>query len=351
MADWNSELYLKFKAERTQPAHDLAARIPLRDARSILDIGCGPGNSTAAVAARYPGARVLGVDSSENMVAAACAAHPEFEFRVCEAPQGLDALGGGFDIVFSNACLQWIPEHRTLLPALMRQLRPGGVLAVQIPVQQSQPMHRIIAETARREKWRTAFPAPPRAFHNLQQNEYFDVLGELTQEFTMWEITYYHRMPSHAAMLEWYRATGMRPYLDKLNKAQQEEFERDVSSQLVQAYQRRDHLPLPAPVLHSRAARRVKRGRNMNETIYRFEAVLQKVPDLNGAYVEFPYDVRAEFGKGRVKVHATFDGQPYDGSLVRMGTPGHILGVRRDIRAKIGKQPGDVVSVTVQERQ
>ena len=83
----------------------------------------------------------------------------------------------------------------------------------------------------------------------------------------------------------------------------------------------------------------------MNETIYRFEAVLQKVPDLNGAYVEFPYDVRAEFGKGRVKVHATF------GSLVRMGTPGHILGVRRDIRAKIGKQPGDVVSVTVQERQ
>ena len=85
----------------------------------------------------------------------------------------------------------------------------------------------------------------------------------------------------------------------------------------------------------------------MNETIYRFEAVLQKVPDLNGAYVEFPYDVRAEFGKGRVKVRATFDGQPYDGSLVRMGTPG----VRRDIRAKIGKQPGDVVSVTVQERQ
>ena len=210
MADWNSELYLKFKAERTQPAHDLAAR--------------------------YPGARVLGVDSSENMVAAACAAHPEFEFRVCEAPQGLDALGGGFDIVFSNACLQWIPEHRTLLPALMRQLRPGGVLAVQIPVQQSQPMHRIIAETARREKWRMAFPAPPRAFHNLQQNEYFDMLGELTQEFTMWEITYYHRMPSHAAMLEWYRATGMRPYLDKLNKAQQEEFQRDVSAQLVQAY-------------------------------------------------------------------------------------------------------------------
>ena len=89
----------------------------------------------------------------------------------------------------------------------------------------------------------------------------------------------------------------------------------------------------------------------MNETIYRFEAVLQKVPDLNGAYVEFPNDVRADFGKGRVKVRATFDGQPYDGSLVRMGTPGHILGVRRDIRAKIGKQPGDVVSVTVQERQ
>lgn len=89
----------------------------------------------------------------------------------------------------------------------------------------------------------------------------------------------------------------------------------------------------------------------MNPETYRFEAVIRKVPDIDGAYVEVPLDVRAVFGRGRVKVRATFDGVPYDGSLVRMGTPGHILGLRKDLRARIGKQPGDTVSVTVRERE
>jgi len=88
----------------------------------------------------------------------------------------------------------------------------------------------------------------------------------------------------------------------------------------------------------------------VNTKIYEFEAVIQKVPDLDGAFIEFPYDVREEFGKGRVKVHATFDGAEYDGSLVRMKTVNHIIGLRKDIRAQIGKQPGDNVKVTIQER-
>ena len=88
----------------------------------------------------------------------------------------------------------------------------------------------------------------------------------------------------------------------------------------------------------------------MNTKIYEFTAVIRKVPDIDGAYVEIPFDVREEFGKGRVKVHATFDGVGYDGSLVRMGTPCHILGLRKDIRARIGKQPGDTVAVRLQER-
>ncbi len=87
----------------------------------------------------------------------------------------------------------------------------------------------------------------------------------------------------------------------------------------------------------------------MNPRTYEFDAVLQKVPDLDGAYVEFPFDVRKEFGKGRVKVQAAFDGHPYRGSLVRMGTECHIIGVRKDIRAAIGKQPGDMVRVTIRE--
>ena len=88
----------------------------------------------------------------------------------------------------------------------------------------------------------------------------------------------------------------------------------------------------------------------MNEKIYEFDAELRKVPDIDGAYIEFPYDVRQEFGKGRVKVHAEFDGEPYDGSLVRMKTPGHIIGVRKDIRKKINKQPGDRIHLRIRER-
>ena len=84
---------------------------------------------------------------------------------------------------------------------------------------------------------------------------------------------------------------------------------------------------------------------------YEFEAVILKVPDIDGAYIEFPYDVREEFGKGRVEVHATFDGEPYDGSLVRMKTQNHIIGIRKDIRAKINKQPGDRINVTITERE
>jgi len=86
------------------------------------------------------------------------------------------------------------------------------------------------------------------------------------------------------------------------------------------------------------------------EQIYEFEAEIKKVPDINGAYVEIPFDVKEEFGKGRVSVHATFDGEPYDGSLVRIKTPCHIIGVRKDIREKIGKQPGDTIKVTLKER-
>lgn len=84
--------------------------------------------------------------------------------------------------------------------------------------------------------------------------------------------------------------------------------------------------------------------------LYEFEAVLKKVPDIDGAYIEIPFDVKAEFGKGRVPVMATFDGEPYEGSLVRMKTPCHILGVRKDIRAKINKQPGDTIKVTLKQR-
>jgi hypothetical protein len=85
--------------------------------------------------------------------------------------------------------------------------------------------------------------------------------------------------------------------------------------------------------------------------VYEFEAVIRKVEDIDGAYIEIPFDVKQEFGKGRVPVIATFDGERYEGSVVRMGTPCHIIGVRKDIRKKIGKQPGDTITVTLEERE
>lgn len=84
--------------------------------------------------------------------------------------------------------------------------------------------------------------------------------------------------------------------------------------------------------------------------LYEFEAEIKKVPDIDGAYIEIPFDVKVEFGKGRVKVYATFDGEPYEGSLVRMQTPCHIIGIRKEIRAKIDKQAGDIIKVTIKER-
>ena len=130
MADWNPLLYLKFSGERTRPAEDLAGSLPLRAPARVLDIGCGPGNSTAVLSRRFPAAELLGVDASPAMVRQAQAAFPQWQFRVCTLPEGLRALDGGWDVVFSNACLQWVPGHRQLIPALFGLLSQGGVLAV-----------------------------------------------------------------------------------------------------------------------------------------------------------------------------------------------------------------------------
>ena len=166
MSDWNPALYLRFKKERTQPAEDLAARLELTPAKA-LDVGCGPGNSTQVVANRFPGAKVLGVDFSSNMVGAAQRAHPELEFLQCDVSTQLDTLPHDFDLVFSNACIQWVPEHPRLLPGLLSLLNPGGVLAVQVPMNFQEPIHQIIARTVEREEWRERIPYH-RSFYTLK---------------------------------------------------------------------------------------------------------------------------------------------------------------------------------------
>ena len=127
MVTWDSEQYLRFKRERTQPARDLAMQLPPDDGSvtRVLDIGCGPGNSTAVLRERYPHAKILGVDSSPVMIETARKTYPDIDFQLCDVSARLDELPADFDVVFSNACIQWVPDHPHLIPGLLARLRVG----------------------------------------------------------------------------------------------------------------------------------------------------------------------------------------------------------------------------------
>lgn len=232
MADWNPEKYLLFKKQRTQPAIDLAARAAgCCKPQTIADIGCGPGNSTAVLKSVFPNARILGIDSSEAMIGRAKAEHPDMTFAVCRAQE----LTGRYDLLFSNACLQWIPDHDVLIPALMGRLNAGGVLAVQMPRNQSEPLYRIISEVAADPAWHVEHvKAQEREVPSPE--EYFDILSRCSSGFELWETTYYHVLPSHEHLVEWVRATRLRPYLEALSGPEKEAFEREILNRARQAY-------------------------------------------------------------------------------------------------------------------
>lgn len=235
MMDWDSAKYLKFGNERTQPAIDLVNRIYLERPKKILDVGCGPGNSSQVLAQRYPDADVLGIDSSPAMIEAAKAQHPNIRFMQCDASINLHTLDRNFDIVFSNACIQWIPDHNALLKNMMCLLKPGGVLAVQTPMNYQEPIHQIIRQISANHKWSSKFKKP-RVFYNLTQSEYYDLLSDIASDFCIWETTYFHKMRSHSDIMEWYRATGLRPYLNALSEIDKPDFEKDIYEALINAY-------------------------------------------------------------------------------------------------------------------
>lgn len=234
MADWNSEQYLKFKAQRTQPAIDLAARLS-GSASDIIDLGCGPGNSTRVLKNRFPNAHIIGADSSENMLEKARADNPDLDFLQLDLNGDLSAFNDKFDVVFSNACFQWVENHRELLPRVFGLLKDGGALAVQIPMNFDEPIHKIITRISESEKWRGKFPEK-RIFHTLSQSEYFDILSELTDDFELWQTTYFHRMPSLESIIEWYRSTGLRTYLAALSDEDGEKFIAEIKAELEREY-------------------------------------------------------------------------------------------------------------------
>ncbi len=234
MSQWNSELYLRFKHQRTQPAVDLAKRIYAEHPNNILDIGCGPGNSTSVLRKIFPQSDILGVDSSENMIQKAKELHPDLNFKLCDITTGLHALDK-YDIIFSNACFQWIPNHKEFIPMVFNKLNKNGVLAVQIPMNGQEAFFRIMDEIISDPQW--GFSSV-----NIEQNEtlppeeYFDLLSSLTEDFDIWETVYYHNMPSAKAIVEWVKGTRLRPYLNALDKTKAERLEKEITERAGAVY-------------------------------------------------------------------------------------------------------------------
>lgn len=214
MSDWQPELYLKFERQRTQPAVDLAARIQIVSPKRIIDIGCGPGNSTAVLRRRWTKADITGVDSSPAMISQAEKSDSGINWVCADASDGIGGLGE-FDIVFSNAALQWMPRHEMLLPQLFSMMASGGVLAAQIPHTTHMPIHMELQSLAHGQRWGSKLGSV--ATHStFDAPYYYDILSKLTMDVELWETHYYHVMENHHALVQWYSSTGLKPYLDAL---------------------------------------------------------------------------------------------------------------------------------------
>lgn len=231
MADWNPALYSRFEAQRTRPARELLEHVALASPRTILDLGCGPGNSTELLVARYPDARVIGIDTSAAMIAAATERVPSAQFLLADAAT---YEARDLDLVYANAALQWVPEHPRAIARLVGMLAPGGVLAVQMPDNLAEPTHAVLPALAAR------FQVAPdlRAGRVLAPEAYYDLLAP-HGEADVWTTIYRHPMPDPAAIVEWVRATGLRPVLDALAEDRHAAFLSDYEAAIDAAYPRR----------------------------------------------------------------------------------------------------------------
>ena len=151
MLDWNPALYRRFEDERTRPAAELLARVPLTGAARVVDLGCGPGNSTELLVQRFAGAAVVGTDNSEAMLASARERLPQARFELSDIATWQPELPP--DLIYANAALQWVPDHEALIPRLFAALAPGGVLAIQMPDNRQEPTHRLMREVAAEAPW------------------------------------------------------------------------------------------------------------------------------------------------------------------------------------------------------
>jgi trans-aconitate 2-methyltransferase len=231
---WSAKQYSIFENERTRPVRDLVAAIPLQNARTAVDLGCGPGNSTEVLAQRFPGATVTGMDSAGDMVATAKKRLPELDFEQSDIQTWNPAAQ--FDVILANASLQWLPDHASLYPRLLGQLAPGGCLAVQTPDNLEEPAHKLLREVAENGPWAgklTGTILPAR--HNA--NWYYELLHPLCTHVDVWRTTYYHPMKGGAAaVVEWFKGSALQPYLAQLSKDEQDAFLVRYKAAIAQAY-------------------------------------------------------------------------------------------------------------------
>lgn len=223
---WSAERYLKFEDERNRPIRDLLAQLPIPASKvnTAADIGCGPGNSTALLRQHFPHAVVMGVDNSANMIAAARQRLPDICFELDDIANWRHP--GPFEVILANAVLQWLPDHASLLPKLVAKLTPGGVLAVQMPDNLDEPAHRLMREVAAREPWRKQLASATKARSEQHAAPwYYRELRAICSQVDVWLTTYYHPLAGGAdAVVEWFRGTGLRPFLDSLDDTQKAVF-------------------------------------------------------------------------------------------------------------------------------
>jgi len=235
MADWSAEQYLMFEDERTRPARDLLAQVPIQDARKVADIGCGPGNSTALLVARWPQASVIGVDTSADMLKQARERLPAHKF--VEANVAHWALPAGTDVVFANAVFQWVPDHLKQLKRLLGGLAQGGVLAVQMPDNLDEPSHLVMREVAMLEPWRAQLAKAAEQRDALPKpGAYYDALRPLCSRLEIWHTIYNHALDDATAIVEWVKGTGLRPFLDPLDQPERKAYLAAYTARIAAAY-------------------------------------------------------------------------------------------------------------------
>jgi len=234
LTSWNPTTYLQFADERSRPFFDLLAQVGSTAPESVVDLGCGPGQLTATLAERWPGAQVAGLDSSPEMIdRAAEHASDRVSFAVADLRRWRPSTP--VDVLVSNATLQWVPGHRDLLPGLVDSLSPGGWLAFQVPGNFDEPSHTLLHQLAADPRFAAATSGVerPSAFDAAT---YLSDLSELGCVVQAWETTYLHVLTGPDPVFRWISGTGARPVLQALTEQQRAEFEPEYRALLTDAY-------------------------------------------------------------------------------------------------------------------